>query len=372
MGQRLMDRVRWSVTLLVALCWQPHVAEAHAARIKDLVEVRGARENVLLGYGLVVGLPGTGDSERVLFTTQALSSMLGRMGVRVLPEDIRSRNVAGVMVTARLPAYLRPGTRMDVSVSSLGNARGLVGGVLLLTPLQGPDGKVYALAQGEVQVGGFDVTTPGASVRRNQVASGRVPSGGLVERAVLPELAGENLGLQLKIPDFTTAKRIADAVNAALGAGRARALDPAMVEVSTAGGTSQAAVELLAQVEGLEVEAERRARIVVSERTGTVVAGTDVRIRPVAVAHGALQVVVSQSPAISQPAPFSGGTTVVAPVWQAQAQEAHQPAVALPAATTVQDLVKALNALGATPRDLVSILQAMKAAGALDADLEVM
>ncbi|MBI5494559.1 MAG: flagellar basal body P-ring protein FlgI [Deltaproteobacteria bacterium] len=345
--------------------------DAGATRLKDLVEVRGARDNVLLGYGLVVGLPGTGDTERVLFTTQAVSSMLGRLGVRVLPQDIRMRNVAGVIVTARLPAYVRQGTAIDVSVASLGNARTLTGGVLLATPLQGPDGKVYVVAQGEVQTGGYDVTSASAVVRKNQTASGRVPGGGLVERSVVPPLGGDTLYLHLKEPDFTTAQRIVDAVNRATGRAAARAPDPALVEVAAVDRTPEAHVALLSHLEGLEVEADRRARVVVSDRTGTVVAGTDVRIRPVAVAHGGLQVVISQAPIISQPNPLAGGRTVVVPVQSVDVREGSSPTVALPAAATVQDLVKALNTLGATPRDLVSILQAIKAAGALDADLEV-
>jgi flagellar P-ring protein precursor FlgI len=345
---------------------------ANPVRLKDLVEVRGARENLLMGYGLVVGLPGTGDTERVLFTTQAMSSMLGRMGVRVLPEDIRMRNVAGVMVTARLPAYIRAGQKLDVSVASMGNARGLVGGVLLSTPLQGPDGQVYAMAQGEVQVGGYEVNAPGQLIRRNQVASGRVPSAGIVEKSVMPKVGGDKVVLNLKEPDFTTAHNIALAVNKELGREAAKALDPAAVEITMDKPEPEAAVAMLSRVEPLEVEADRRARVIISERTGTVVAGTDVRIRPVAVAHGGLQIVVSSAPVVSQPAPFSAGSTVVTPVYQASANQEKNPAVALPAATTVQDLVRALNALGTSPRDLVSILQAMKAAGALDADLEVM
>jgi flagellar P-ring protein precursor FlgI len=347
-------------------------ALAQPTRLKDLVDVRGSRDNFLYGYGLVTGLSGTGDTERVLFTTQAVSSMLGRLGVRVLPQDVRMRNVAGVMVTARLPAYARPGTPMDVSVGSLGNARSLVGGVLLATSLQGPDGKVHALAQGEVQVGGFDVAALGSVVRRNSVASGRVPGGGIVELSVTPPLEGGVLTLNLRRPDATTSWRIAEAINQSLGRPAARALDPAAVEVTADGQDAGAAMLLLSRIEPLPVEADSRARVIISERTGTVVAGSDVHIRAVAVAHGGLQVSIQQGAVVSQPGAFSGGQTVTVPVAGVQAQEQKSPAVALPATTSVAELVAALNTLGATPRDLVFILQAIHAAGALDAELQVL
>jgi len=362
------------LALLLALALLAPWRALAAVRIKELVEVQGVRTNELYGYGLVVGLAGTGDTERILFTQQSIAGMLGRLGVRVSPKDVQARNVAAVMVTARLPAFTRPGNQLDVSVASLGNARSLAGGVLLVTPLTAGDGQTYAVAQGAVQVGGYDLSGAGSFVARNTPTSGRVPAGGTVERAVTPKLEGTLL-LGLRRPDFTTASRIAAAVNGAVGEGSARAVDPAAVEVKPPDGQEDL-VALLAKVEALEVDADVRARVVISERTGTVVAGERARIRPVAVAHGGLQVAVSSTPVISQPNPLtgaagSGARTVVEHLGTPTATEESRQAVALPATATVEDLAKALNLLGATARDLVSILQAMKAAGALDADLEV-
>lgn len=376
---------------LAALALATAALPARAAvRLKELADVQGVRENALFGYGLVVGLNGTGDTERVLFTQQSVAGMLGRLGVRVDAKDVRARNVAAVMVTARLPAFSRPGQHLDVTVGSLGNARSLAGGVLLLTPLAAADGQVYAVAQGPVQTGGYDVFAAGSSLSKNTPTSGRVPAGATVERAVTPSLSGATLLLGLHHPDFTTASRIASAINgslaskgtaaapaAASAAPAARALDPAAVEVTVPERFKDDPVALMAQLESLEVEADARAKVVVSERTGTVVAGERVRIRPVAVSHGGLQVSVTIQPLVSQPgpsfsqAPNPSARTVIAPVGVPSATEESRGAIALPATTTVQDLAKALSSLGASARDLVSILQAMKAAGALDADLEV-
>jgi flagellar P-ring protein precursor FlgI len=347
-------------------------APARAARVKDLAQVQGVRDNELFGYGLVVGLAGTGDGERVLFTSQSIAGMLGRLGIRVDPREVRARNVAAVMVTARLPAFARPGARLDVSVASLGNARSLAGGVLLVTPLSAADGQVYAVAQGSVQVGGYEAAAAGSSVRKNTPTAGRVSGGATVERAVAPPLGGGTVVLGLARPDFTTASRIAEAVNRTLGAGTARALDPASVEVKVPGPAPEDAVALVARVEPIEVDADVRARVVVSERTGTVVAGERVRIRPVAVSHGGLQVSIAAQPVVAQPAPFSQGRTVVAEVATPAATEESRATVALPGTATVDELARALNLLGASSRDLVSILQAMKAAGALEAELEVL
>ena len=359
------------VTLLTLLGSLAVVPKARATvRIKDLASVQGVRENQLYGYGLVVGLAGTGDDQQVLFTAQSLSGMLGRLGIRIDPKDMRFRNVAAVMVTASLPTFTRPGSRLDVSVSAMGDARSLEGGVLLITPLAGADGVTYAVAQGAVQVGGYAVSAAGSQVRKNQPNSGRVPEGATVERAVTPDLTAGPLVLELKTPDFTTASRIAAAVNKVLGDGSAKANDPASVEV-TAKDTKLSPVDVLEKIERLEVEADSHATVSVSERTGAIVAGENVRLRPVVVAYGGLQVSVAMHPAVSQPAPFSNGQTRVTQQAQIDALEQKNAAIALPAATTVTDLAKAMNELGASPRDLVSILQAIKTAGALDADLEV-
>jgi flagellar P-ring protein precursor FlgI len=298
--------------------------------------------------------------------------MLGRLGIRIDPRDVRVRNVAAVMVTARLPAYVRSGARLDVEVSAIGNARSLVGGTLLMTPLKGPDGEVYAVAQGAVQVGGYDITSAGSRMMKNSTGAGRVPEGATVEQSVAPSLDDGPILLSLRDPDFTTAVRVVDAVNAALGDGRAKALDAASVEVALGPGQGSA-VTLLSQLERLEVEADRKARIVVSERTGTIVAGSDVKLRPVVVAHGGLSITVETNPVISQPAPFARqGQTVAQQQSNVGAEETKNAAVALPEATTVQELASALNAIGVGPRDLVVILEAIKRAGALDAEIVVM
>jgi flagellar P-ring protein precursor FlgI len=348
-------------------------AQAAAVRVKELVDVQGMRENALYGYGLVVGLAGTGDTEYVFFTSQSISGMLGRLGIRIDPHDVRVRNVAAVMVTARLPAFSRPGTTMDVSVASMGNARSLAGGVLLITPLTGADGQVYGLAQGPVQAGGIEAAAFGSSFQKNQPTSGRVPAGATIERSVSPNLDKEKLTLGLKRPDFTTANNLVEAINKALGEEAARAIDPAQVELKVPAAYKGKTVGLLTKLETLEVQADDRARVVVSERTGTVVAGERVRIHPVAVAHGGLSISIQAAAMVSQPNAFSqGGKTVQTKQAQIDAKEKEKAMVALPATTSVEDLTKALNLLGASPRDLIAILQAMKAAGALDADLEVL
>jgi flagellar P-ring protein FlgI len=363
--------------LLAVLALARPTPAAAGVRIKELVDVQGVRDNELFGYGLVVGLDGSGDTERMLFTQQSIAGMLGRLGVRVDPQQVRARNVAAVMVTARLPAFTRPGAHLDVSLGSLGNARSLAGGILLITPLGAADGQVYAVAQGPVQVGGYDVSAAGARVGKNTPTAGRVPGGATVERSVTPSLSGATLLLGLRRPDFTTASRVAAAVSTSLGGQGARALDAAAVEVTVPEAARADPVALLARLEALEVEADGVARVVVSERTGTVVAGERVRIRPVAVAHGGLRVSISSQPLVSQPnpsfseAPNPAARTVVARAATTEASEEARGAVALPATTTVQDLARALTSLGASARDLVSILQAMKAAGALDAELEV-
>jgi flagellar P-ring protein precursor FlgI len=361
------------VTLAAIVVLATTQAAAAPVRVKELVDIQGVRDNALFGYGLVVGLAGTGDTQMVTFTSQSIAGMLGRLGIRIDPKDVLVRNTAAVMVTARLPTYARPGTRVDVNVGSMGDARSLAGGVLLVTPLTGPDGQVYAIAQGPVQAGGFDTSSMGARVQKNQPTSGTVPSGASIERSVQGSLDKGPLVLGLRRPDFTTALRIAGAINKALGGETARALDPVAIEIRPADEWKGKIVSLLAKIEVLEVDPDQRAHIVVSERTGTIVAGEGVRIRPVAVAHGGLSIQVSQTPFVSQPNAMSqGGRTVTGRTANIEAREAPGRAVALPATTTVEDLVKALNLIGVGPRDLVAVLQAMKAAGAIDADLEVM
>ncbi len=358
--------------LALSLCFLSTATWAAPARLKELVEVQGSRNNALIGYGLVVGLTNTGDSEQVLFTMQSVSSVLGRFGVRVDPRDIRSRNVAAVMVTAKLPTFSRPGSTLDVTVSAMGNARSLQGGTLLMTPLGGPDGQTYAVAQGPVQVGGFDVSGVAAAIRKNTPTAGNIPAGATVERAVTPSLTTGTLVLRLKRPDFTNAMRISAAIDKALGTPSAKALDSAAVELKVPDANKDDPVTLLAKLEAVEVEADVRAKVVVSERTGTIVMGENVRLRPAAISHGGLRVAINSQFAVSQPSPFGAGQTMVVPSQQATAQEQQRAAVAVPATSTVDDLVKALNGIGASSRDLVAILQALKAAGALEAELEVL
>ncbi|MEW6433349.1 MAG: flagellar basal body P-ring protein FlgI [Myxococcota bacterium] len=359
-------------TFALALLLAPLAAGAADARIKELAQVQGQRDNELFGYGLVVGLSGTGDSDRVFFTNQSIAGMLARLGIRVDPRDVRSRNVAAVMVTARLPTFTRSGTRLDVTVSSIGNARSLAGGVLLLTPLTAADGQVYALAQGSLQVGGYDTAWLGNLVRKNQTNSARVPAGAVVEKTYTPPVPKGPVLLSLKQPDLGTAVRIARAIEAKYGAGTAKALDPAAVEVTPPADFAAQPLAMLAELEELRVTVVERARVVINERTGTVVAGENVHLRPAAVAHGGLTVNITTRPLIAQPQPFTRADTVVLPYGQVNAAEERADAVALPATSSVEDLVKALNALRVTPRDLVSIMQALHAAGALDADLEVL
>lgn len=369
-----MHRILISI-LLVAGLSVPSVGAAAPSRIKELADVRGVRENMLIGYGLVVGLSNTGDTQQVLFTTQSISGMLGRLGVRVSPQDIRSRNVAAVMVTAELPAFVRSGAKLDVNVGSMGNARSLAGGTLLMTPLKGPDGQVYALAQGSVQAGGFTAgSAQGASVQKNQPTSGRVPGGAIVERSVLPNLNAGKIYFDLKEPDFTTASRMAKAFNDFVGNDTtARAVDAAAIEITIPDDRSQNVVAFLGELETLRVDADRRGRIVINERTGTVVAGAEVIIRPVAVAHGNLEVSITPQNFVSQPNAFSQtGQTVTGAVDDINLREDVNPVIAVPEATDIQGLVQALNTLGVSARDLITILQAMKSAGAIDADLEVM
>jgi flagellar P-ring protein precursor FlgI len=360
--------------LLTALSALP--SEAASVRLRELVDIEGMRENELIGYGLVVGLSGTGDTEQVFFTNQSISGMLGRLGIRVDPKDVRVRNVAAVMVTAKLPTYARPGTKIDVSVGAIGNARSLEGGVLLLTPLKAADEQTYAVAQGAVQVGGFLVASQGSQFRKNQPNSGRVPNGATIERATGIKLEGtKKVVLSLKRPDFSTAASAASSINDTIGDGVvATALDAGTVEVVVDSPSEFVGkpVELLARLEALEIETIGRAKVVISERTGTIVAGERARIRPVAVAHAGMKLSIAGTNAVSQPNAFGQGTTTQVQNAQIGIKEDEGKVVALPAAASVQELAAALNTLGVKPRDLVIILQAIRAAGALDADLEVL
>lgn len=346
---------------------------AEAARIKDIAAVKGVRPNQLVGYGLVVGLNGTGDNNKTEFTIQSLVNMLERMNVHVDKNDVKVKNVAAVIVTANLPPFARTGNKIDVLVSSIGDAKSLVGGTLLLTPLRGVDRQVYALAQGPVSVGGFGAEgNSGGGVTKNHLLAAKIPGGATVEKEIAFALAGrEHLTLTLFQPDFTTAVRVSDSINQAMGGAYASALDSGTLDVKVPGGFQDNIPGFLARIETLSVNPDSVARIVVNEKTGTVVMGENVRISTVAVSHGNLSISIKESFDVSQPQPLAEGETVVTPRSEIQVKEEDNNLMVVPAGSTIGELVRALNAIGVTPRDLISIFQSIKAAGALQAELEI-
>jgi flagellar P-ring protein FlgI len=359
----------WSLVLLAA-----GPAEA-LSRIKDLATVEGVRQNQLVGYGLVVGLNGTGDTlNNAPFTKQSLQAMLERLGVNTRGANLRTANVAAVMVTANLPAFATQGTRLDVTVSALGDAKSLQGGTLLVTPLLGADGEVYAVAQGSIAIAGFQAEGEAARVTRGVPTVGRIANGALIEREVDFKLnAQKALRLSLRNPDLTTARRIAAAINDYMGADTAEPTDPSTVNINIPARYRGNMIQLLTEVEQLRVEPDQTARIVVDERSGIIVMGKDVRVSTVAVAQGNLTVTISEQPQVSQPNALSNGVTTVVPRTgvRVDAGEGNKLAV-VREGVTLRELVDGLNALGIGPRDLIAILQAIKAAGALQADIEVM
>jgi flagellar P-ring protein FlgI len=356
-----------------AALWWPWPAEA-SQRIKEVAAVQGVRSNQLLGYGLVVGLDGTGDqTAQTPFTQQGITSMLQQMGITVPPGTaMQLKNVAAVLVTAQLPAFAQPGQQIDVGVSSIGNAKSLRGGTLIATPLKGADGQVYAVAQGNLIVGGAGASAGGSKVQINHLSGGRVPQGATVERAVATPLnQGDSIQLDLNSADFATARAVAQAINASKGAGTAQALDGRVVRVR-APMDSDSRIAFLADIENLPLElAKPAAKIVLNPRTGSIVMNQAVTLAPCAVAHGSLSVTISSTPIVSQPGALSPGETVVREKSDIAITQQGGSLIALPAGAQLADVVKALNSLGATPQDLLAILQAMKSAGALQAELEV-
>ena len=345
------------------------------SRVKDLVDVEGVRDNMLVGYGLVVGLNGTGDSLRnAPFTQLSIQTMLERMGVNTRGAQMQTKNTAAVMVTASLPAFSAQGSHIDVNVGALGDAKSLQGGTLLVTPLFGADGNIYALGQGSVAVGGFSAQGQGTSVTRGVPTSGRISNGAIIERETGFVLANEtSLRLTLRNPDLTTASRIASAVNHYLGGAMATASDPATVKLDVPPSYPNGVVGFLTDVEQLKVDPDEPARVVIDEDSGVIVMGSDVRISTVAIAQGNLTIKVTETPEVSQPLPFSKtGTTEVVPRTQIQIEDGKGNKMAvLHDGVSLQKLVDGLNALGVGPRDIISILQAIKAAGALQADIQV-
>lgn len=374
---RMMNRAALLAAAAIASITPPFaVLPAEAApRIKDIADFEGVRENQLVGYGLVVGLAGTGDSLRNSpFTRQSLAAMLERLGVNATNGNLNTRNVAAVMVTANLPPFASQGSRIDVTVSALGDARSLAGGQLLVTPLIGADQQVYAVAQGALAVGGFAAEgASGSSVSRGVTTAGRIASGALVEREISFDIAGQQeLRLALRNPDFTTAQRIVDAINTSVGGPAARAANPGTIVLRRPDSYAGDMVTLLGAIENLEVQVDNPARIVIDENSGIVVMGDNVRVSTVAIAQGNLTISIQEDPFVSQPAPFSRGETVVAPSSAVQVEEEQGGLVVVPGGVPLRQLVNGLNALGVTPRDMISILQALKAAGAIQAEIEVM
>ncbi len=352
------------------------LAPAQASRIKEVAAIEGVRSNQLTGFGLVIGLDGTGDqTTQMPYTTQTLSNYLQQMGITLAPElasRLQLKNVAAVLVTAQLPAFARPGQAMDVTVSSLGNAKSLKGGTLIATPLRGADGQVYALAQGSLVIAGAGAAAGGSRVQINHLTAGRIPGGAQIERAVpTPLLEGDSIKLSLDASDFQTARRVASAINTRFGDGVARALDGRTVDVR-APTTPNDRINFLAELEELPLEnSVPAAKVVINSRTGSIVLNQAVTLGPCAIAHGNLSISISSTPVISQPGPLSGGQTVVTEQATIEVRQEPGMLIQLPAAPKLADVVRALNTLGATPQDLLAILQAIKAAGALNAELEV-
>ncbi len=372
-SSRLLCWRRLAVVLLASVVL---AAPASAARIKEVAAVEGVRTNQLTGFGLVVGLDGTGDqTTQMPYTSQGLSNYLQQMGIALSPSSasqLQLKNVAAVLVTAQLPAFARPGQAIDVNVSSLGNAKSLKGGMLISTALRGVDGEVYALAQGNLIIGGAGASAGGSKVQINHLSAGRIPGGGQVERAVpTPLLEGDTIALGLAASDFQTARRVAESINRRFGQGYARALDGRTVEVR-APTDPNARVSFIAEMEELQLEnSVPSAKVVINARTGSIVLNQAVTLGPCAIAHGNLSITISSTPVISQPNPLSAGQTVVAQRSSIQITQEPGILMQIPASPQLADVVRALNVLGATPQDLLAILQAIKAAGALNAELEV-
>jgi flagellar P-ring protein precursor FlgI len=364
--------IAWILTISAVFCF---CGQAFGVRIKDIADIKGVRQNQLVGYGLVVGLNGTGDSDNAVFTIQSMASMLEKMGVTVASEDIEVDNVAAVMVTTDLPAFVRSGSRIDVLVSSIGDAEDLQGGTLIFTPLKAADGQVYAVAQGPISTGGFVVgSDSGSGVQKNFPTVGRVVNGALIEKEIPNKFnQKQSLTLTLHSPDFTTSSRVARAINIAFYDQIARSHDAGTIEVNVPGKYIGNVVALVTMIESLGVTPDTVSKVIINERTGTVIMGENVRISTVAIAHGNLSIEIKEDSNVSQPLPFSRrGETVVTPESQVQVQEGNNPIFLVNSGVSIAAVVKALNALGVSPRDLISIFQALKAAGALQAELEIM
>ena len=368
----IMKRPLWAilaVLFLGGLC----PGTSQATRLKDIASFRGTATNPLIGYGLVVGLNGTGDKDKTQFTVSTLANLLDNIGIHVDPVQVKVKNVAAVMVTAKLPPFARVGARVDVQVSSIGDAKSLEGGTLLMTPLKGPDGRTYAVVQGPISTGGFSAGGQGgSSVQKNHPTVGTISGGATVEQEVPIQYDDlSHVDLVLKTPDFTTANKVAAGVNAVLNGQYARAVDAASIKLQIPEGYGDRMVEMFSQLENMEVQPDMVAKVIINERTGTIVMGEHVRISPVAIAHGSLTVQVTERANVSQPLPFSKGRTVVTPESEVDVKEEKASVALIGGGVTLGQVVQGINAIGATPRDLINILQAIKAAGALQAELEI-
>ena len=365
-----IKKILMALVITVLMGAQP----AQAIRIKELATFEGVRPNQIYGYGLVVGLNGTGDKNKTYFTNQSLANMLRRLNVTVPVDanDIKVKNVAAVMVTANLPPFVKPGTKIDILVSSLGDSNSLQGGTLLITSLKGVDDKIYAVAQGPLSVGGFSIAGNAGTVQKNHPTVGRIVQGATVEREVPIRWQGKTtMSIKLGQPDFTTSARMAEAINFRLPGASARPMDASTVTFDVPMNYRENLAVMVAELENLEVEPDAVGKVIIDERTGTVVVGERVKLSTVAVAHGNLSVQINEGVTVSQPGPFSQGETVVAPDTTINVEEGADKLLLIERSTTIQDVVTALNAIGVTPRDLIMIFQAIKAAGALHGELEI-
>ncbi|MEO5362176.1 MAG: flagellar basal body P-ring protein FlgI [Magnetococcus sp. DMHC-8] len=354
--------------VLLLLVW---AGTGQAARLKDMVDIEGVRGNPLTGFGMVVGLNGTGDTSAA-FTTQSLTMMLERMGIST-PQGVKVKNIASVMVTASLPPFARQGGKLDITLSSLGDAKSLQGGTLILTPLKGADGKIYAVAQGPVSIGGFAAEGQAQSVQKNHPTVARVAGGATIEREINFELNQEfQLQLSLRNPDFTTATRVVKAVNNLFGEPLASARDSGTIQLNIPPSYQGKVVDFVSRLESLQVDPDQAAKVVLNERTGTIVMGENVRVSTVALAHGGLSIKITESPQVSQPNARGRGATVVTPKTDIEVKEKDGKVLEMEAGVTLGELVRGLNAIGVTPRDLIAILQSIKASGALQAELEIL
>lgn len=357
--------------VLLVTCYASLVTVVHAERIKDIASFEGVRENKLIGYGIVVGLDGTGDKGKA--AEQGIINMLTRMGVTLSSRDLTTKSIASVVITGTLPPFAKPGMKLDALVSTIGDAKSIQGGTLLLTPLKGPDGKVYGLAQGPVSIGGFAADGEGASSQKNHPTAGKIPDGIMIEKEPLFTLGnGENIRLFLRKPDFATANNISKKINTTLNGKYALPVDPSSVAMKIPDEYENNIVSFITEIEKLNVEMDMVARVIINERTGTVIIGNRVRISPVAIAHGSLAIEIKERPEVSQPLPFSprGSKTTVVPRTNISVTEQKASLVEI-SGVTLGEVIRALNTLGVSPRDLISILQALKASGALKAELEI-